>query len=75
MKVIRYDEMVPLIGDDQVLAMPLVGPGEQKMRIANREGKPVTRVRTRTGINIKGLKMVDLNSPKFAVVIHDAAPK
>ena len=40
MKVIRhYDEMVLLIEDDQVLAVPLVGPREQKMRIANGEGK------------------------------------
>jgi hypothetical protein len=74
-KVIRDDEVALLIGDDQVLAMPFVGPGEQQMRIANRERKLVTRVRTRNGINIDGRKMLDLNIPKFAAVIHDVAPK
>ena len=72
MKVVRHDDVTHLIGDNQILAMPLVVPGEQKMRIANREGKLIIRVRTWTEINIKGRKMVDLNRPKLAAVIHDA---
>ena len=42
MKVIRHDKTVRLIGNDQILAMPLIATREQEMSIGNREGNRIS---------------------------------
>ena len=42
MKVMRHDEMLRLIRNEQILAVPLIATREQEMSIGNREGNRIS---------------------------------
>jgi hypothetical protein len=72
-EIIRHYKVMRLIGDNQIPAVPLVMPREEKVGVGNSNGGVcIPRMWKPTEIKMSDRKRVCAASPDFAGVIHEA---